>query len=138
MMTEIKQKNDNEKNLFVIVNRQTVTKRDVESMTPLQITELIGRIQMGISIFDEKIRGLKSHPVPSVYKDKINSLGYAKRMLRQSLAWITPIRKRKNMEVKVSEDEKFREVAHRMLDDETYRKILVRAQAELELKAENC
>ena len=122
--------------LYVIVNHSLYTEEDVLKMTPIQITDLIGKISVGISIFNEKarrLRGLPPRQRGENYKESLSKSVHAKAMLQQALMWIAPIRKKKNQERKLAEDEMFRQVAKEILDGDLYSKILVKAQARLEL-----
>ena len=122
--------------LYVLVNHTMYTEADVRKMTPMQITDLIGRVSVGISIFGEKIKKLKATPPrqrKDDYKESLDKNRHAKAMLQQALMWISPIRKQKNLERKQGEDEMFRQVAKEILDGDLYSKILVKAQARLEL-----
>jgi hypothetical protein len=129
------ERNEN-KELFVLVNHTVYTESDVKKMTPMQITDLIGKVSVGISIFSDKLKKLQSLP-PRLrrddWKECISKSEHAKMMLQQALMWITPIRKAKNLERKAGEDEMFRQVAKEILDGDLYSRILVKAQARLEL-----
>ena len=121
--------------LFVILNRETITEGDVRRMTPVQITWLIARINIGISACAEREKELLSSRVldrDPAWKKKLGSTQHAKMMLQQSVQWIGAIRKEKNIERKATEDELFRQVAHSLLDSDTYSRILIKAQAMME------
>ena len=126
------EKNYTKKEPFIKINDRVYTKSQIESMTPIEITDIINQVPMAIESCNRVIQKEKHTPGPNS-KHKIASARFAKQQLQLSLNWISVIRKKKNVDFNNGVNECFRQAAKETLDQTTFEKVCLRAQALYEL-----